>query len=436
MSDREAHSGWCADPTPGDGDQTDLDLGSEQGAEHGPDLDPEFERVYRAHYPFVWRCARRMGVASDDLDDVLQDTFVAAYRRFDSWDRESRATTWLFGILRNVVRNRARGRRRHQRKLDALTQHEIAVPDRFQEGERLLAGELLRDFLAALDEDKRAVFVLAELEGLSGVEIGRALEISPNTASSRLRLARQAFAAHFDHAPTRRQVERATTRAREQPEQPPADAATRTLASIMAGPLSLAGAGASTGTVVGLGKLGLAKLAMVASVAGLAMVVIVASPRLPDEVEASAAREASPSAQPSPRARSRSTSARESADAIDEPDELDEAITILAESIPSAASPSPRGAAKAPSDLAGYEAIRAAREQLLANQPAAALELLASVADSSDPGLREARAATRIAALCQLDRGDEAKAIWSTLELANPASALVERLRAACWSND
>jgi hypothetical protein len=83
-------------------------------------------------------------------------------------------------------------------------------------------------------------------------------------------------------------------------------------------------------------------------------------------------------------------------------------------------------------DLTGYEAIQAAREHLLGKRPADALALLDSL---GDPSLHAAGAATRIAALCQLDRRDEAQATWSRLHASSPDSPLVERLRDACWSS-
>jgi RNA polymerase sigma factor (sigma-70 family) len=447
VSDRETDIRYCADP--------DFELGVRDDYasddEPGPEPDSEFEQVYREHHAFVWRCARRMGVPIGDLDDVLQDTFVAAYRRFDSWDREVKATTWLFGILRNVMRNRVRGLHRHQRRIDALTMH-AAAP--VESGERMLAGELLRDFVARLDDDKRAVFVLAELEGMTGSEIAEILAINANTASSRLRAARQAFAEHFDHfdqrdhGDTRRRVERAAKRSREQPEQPPAGAAERTLALVLVGPAQVFG---SAGVfAAGTGKLGLGLLGSLGSLvvaASVAVVAVVAGPwSQPSEPEAASEPKRVVISDSRDTGGSRDSDASPaivsaSASAFDE-----EPIAVIAESLARAR---PRSTAIATGDalpdLGDYEALRAAREQLVARQPAAALALLDGLEpldplDPLDPlamhegPLAEARVATRIAALCQLDRRAEAEASWSTLHAIDPDSAVVERLRDACWS--
>ncbi|HVI03280.1 MAG TPA: RNA polymerase sigma factor, partial [Enhygromyxa sp.] len=167
-----------------------------------PGLEPGFERFYREHYAFVWRSARRMlaGAGDDRIEDVLQDTWMTAYRRFDSFAGECRPTTWLFGILRNIVRNHERGERRHNRRVAAFVEHE-RERERSRGADdttRLLGPKLLEGFLRTLDEDKRAVFVLAELEGHSGREIAQALHINANTAQSRLRAARQQFCTYFD----------------------------------------------------------------------------------------------------------------------------------------------------------------------------------------------------------------------------------------------
>ncbi|MCA9685798.1 MAG: sigma-70 family RNA polymerase sigma factor, partial [Myxococcales bacterium] len=73
-----------------------------------------FAALYAAHYDFLWRCALRMGTPAADVDDLVQECFVVALRRFDRFDPQAgaRASTWLFAILRNVQRNHARSLRR------------------------------------------------------------------------------------------------------------------------------------------------------------------------------------------------------------------------------------------------------------------------------------------------------------------------------------
>jgi RNA polymerase sigma factor (sigma-70 family) len=121
-----------------------------------PQSSPRFEALYRDNYAFVWRCARRMCIDDGELEDVIQDVFVIAYRRIDSLAPGIAPSTWLFGIMRNVVRNRARGHGRQQRRLFALAR-DVEIRERHRQrletqlGERVLASEMLLAFLRELD---------------------------------------------------------------------------------------------------------------------------------------------------------------------------------------------------------------------------------------------------------------------------------------------
>lgn len=169
-----------------------------------PRLAPSFEALYADHYDFLWRCALRLGAEPKDVEDVVQEVFMIALRRYDQTQFQAggaRPSTWLFAILHNVLRNHARGERRRRARLEAVA---VAVTEQGQVGSDLQAKSslglrLLDEFLADLDPDRRAVFVLADLEGMRGPEIASALGLNPNTVRSRLRGARQAFSACFEH---------------------------------------------------------------------------------------------------------------------------------------------------------------------------------------------------------------------------------------------
>jgi RNA polymerase sigma-70 factor (ECF subfamily) len=162
---------------------------------------PGFAEVYEEFFPFVWRSARRLGAPEHSVDDVVQEIFLVVHRRLTEFEGRSSLKTWLFGIVLNVVRAQRRALRAKQpHTLDADRR---ADPDALSDGgprpdEMLTKAEAARvveRLLEALDDDKRAVFVLAELEQLAAPEIAAALSIPVNTVYSRLRLARQDFAA-------------------------------------------------------------------------------------------------------------------------------------------------------------------------------------------------------------------------------------------------
>jgi RNA polymerase sigma-70 factor (ECF subfamily) len=160
-----------------------------------------FANVYEEQFAFVWRSACRLGVEPSHLDDVVQETFVVVHRRLSEFEGRSSIKTWLFGILVNVVRAHQRAfRKGHARWSPAAagpdpetvvdpsaSPHEYAA--------RAEAARLVMQLVAGLDDDKRAIFVLAELEQMSAPDIALALGVALNTVYSRLRLARQDFAA-------------------------------------------------------------------------------------------------------------------------------------------------------------------------------------------------------------------------------------------------
>ena len=160
---------------------------------------PAFAEVYESCFDFAWRTARRLGTPEANLDDVVQEIFVVAYRRLGEFEGRSSIKTWIYGIVFNVVRA-------HRRELGA--KHPHALVDEGQSDPELIsddgdgpderaaqreAARFLTDFLESLDDDRRDVFVLAELEQLSAPEIAAVVNAPLNTVYSRLRLARGEF---------------------------------------------------------------------------------------------------------------------------------------------------------------------------------------------------------------------------------------------------
>lgn len=149
--------------------------------------------VYETQFDFVWRSARRLGVASLHVDDVVQEVFLVVHRRLAEFEARSSLRTWLFGITRRVVRDH----RRSARRKPAEPLGSLEPADRTGAADAQLAqrqeARALHALLDELDDDKREVFVLAELEQMSGPEIAEALELNLNTVYARLRAARAAF---------------------------------------------------------------------------------------------------------------------------------------------------------------------------------------------------------------------------------------------------
>lgn len=151
---------------------------------------PEFPDIYRSEFPYVWKTLRRLGASAQDIEDLTHDLFVVVHRHLPDYDPERPLRPWLFGIALRVLADHRRAAR-HKREIftDELDPVDGAptVLDRM-EGEE--ARDLLMRALDRLDLDRRAVFVMHELDELPAPEIARVLEIPLNTVYSRLRLAR------------------------------------------------------------------------------------------------------------------------------------------------------------------------------------------------------------------------------------------------------
>ncbi len=153
-------------------------------------------QLFEAEGAYVWKSLRRLGVPSSDLEDLTHDLFLEVQRRLDDYDPSRPVRPWLFGFaLRLSMRHNKRAhRRREQPEADQDERADAsALPD-----EQLAAGQdrrLVLQALEAIDMSRRAVFVLHDIDGEPMPEIARALGVPVNTAYSRLRAARQDFAA-------------------------------------------------------------------------------------------------------------------------------------------------------------------------------------------------------------------------------------------------
>jgi RNA polymerase sigma-70 factor (ECF subfamily) len=148
--------------------------------------------LFDAHSAFLLRLVRHLGVPSSDAEDVTQEVFMIAHQRLTTLQHQESARSWLFGIARRVAANHVRKIKR-RRTDSVLPIEELSAAT---SGDPALELELARDralllrALDRLDADKRAVFVLFELEGLAMPEVAEMIGCPINTAYSRLYAAR------------------------------------------------------------------------------------------------------------------------------------------------------------------------------------------------------------------------------------------------------
>jgi RNA polymerase sigma-70 factor (ECF subfamily) len=163
------------------------------------------EQIYERHADFVWRTLRRLGVADAEARDATHDVFLIVHAHLGRFEGRSSLSTWLFSICRSVARDFRRRERRGARvSLAAEFDEEIdlrADVGRAVEHQRQLVE--LERILVTLSSEQRNVFILFEIEKLTGEEIAEALDIPLGTVYSRLQLARKAFREELDRSRAR-----------------------------------------------------------------------------------------------------------------------------------------------------------------------------------------------------------------------------------------
>ena len=157
-----------------------------------------FEALFQSYLDFVWRSLRHFGVAERDLEDQTQEVFLVAHRHFaDVAVQHPRA--WLHAIARRCAAGyRRRSHRRHERTVDAVPEgsHDpAAAVEAGVEVDRLSA------VLASLDEDKRTVFLLHDVEEMPMREVAEAVGCRLSTAYARLYAARRELAKAIKDTP-------------------------------------------------------------------------------------------------------------------------------------------------------------------------------------------------------------------------------------------
>jgi RNA polymerase sigma-70 factor (ECF subfamily) len=155
---------------------------------------PSFDHVYEAHFAFVWRNALNRGVPSSAVDDVVQEVFVVVHRKLASFEGRSSMRTWLAGIVRRVVADHLR-KRGNAPVGDELLEDNNASEARgpAEELDAKKAVRALDELLARMPEAQREVFILHEIEQMTGREIAETVGANENTVHTRLRAARRIF---------------------------------------------------------------------------------------------------------------------------------------------------------------------------------------------------------------------------------------------------
>lgn len=165
---------------------------SQPPAAPAPQL-PPFEEVYETYFDFVWRCSAHRGVPQSQLDDVTQEVFLIIHRQLPTFEGRSSLRTWIGGIVRRVASDYLKKRGNRPAGDVALEDDQGPRADFHDPYEQQASLVLLEKLVAKMTPAQREVFLLREIEHLSGSEIAEITGENENTVWTRLRAARQIF---------------------------------------------------------------------------------------------------------------------------------------------------------------------------------------------------------------------------------------------------
>src|SRR5579872_327943 len=147
-----------------------------------------FRLLVEQHSRAIFRLAFRMTGNEQDAEDVVQETFLRAYRQLSRYEARSSFSTWLYRIASNYALDLIRTRRRHEERRERGNSEgrDIlqSIPESSPGPDRIFYGSQVKDRVSAaldrLSAQERSAFVLRHFEGLSIAEIGEALGTGTN----------------------------------------------------------------------------------------------------------------------------------------------------------------------------------------------------------------------------------------------------------------
>jgi RNA polymerase sigma factor (sigma-70 family) len=175
--------------------ESEVELTPDQKFQKDRDFEVEFMPLITPLYNFAYR----LTLDEDEAKDLVQDSYLKAYRFFHSFQKGTNAKAWLFRILKNSFINEYRKKSKEPNKVDYqdvetyYNSEDINIPitpDLRVEAVSEMLGDEITNALNALDVDFRTVIILCDLEGFTYEEMSKILNIPIGTVRSRLHRAR------------------------------------------------------------------------------------------------------------------------------------------------------------------------------------------------------------------------------------------------------
>lgn len=168
-----------------------------------PDLPARvaIDRLLTEHGPRLYAIARRLCRTHEDAEDLVQETMLRAYRKWDQFDGRSDVTTWLYTIAARICRRMHRPRAGQPRRIESLQELlplgeplMAVVPwvgeEVVSEAERREMQDRVEEAIAELPESFRLPLILKEIAGLSIEQVASVLGLKPATVKTRIHRAR------------------------------------------------------------------------------------------------------------------------------------------------------------------------------------------------------------------------------------------------------
>jgi len=170
----------------------------------------EFEKEAVPHLDAVYNFALRMTGDEDDADDLVQETYLKAFRFFDKFEKGTNCKAWLFRILKNSFINDYRKTTKEPNKVDYddvqnfyenIKADEVETQHYEEDAFANLLDDEISKAISELPEDFRTVVILSDIEGFTYEEIADFVDIPVGTVRSRLHRARKMlYVQLFDYA--------------------------------------------------------------------------------------------------------------------------------------------------------------------------------------------------------------------------------------------
>lgn len=154
----------------------------------------KFKELYNTYYPKLKVLFSKKIKDEQEVEDVIQDTMLRVYNKFDTYDNKYAISTWLYTVANSVLNNHFRSKSRQPALSYAKELYDNEHTESFDSPENILISNEQKDIinktLNKLSKDFLEVYQLKDVEGKSLKEISEQLGIPTNTVKSRLKRAR------------------------------------------------------------------------------------------------------------------------------------------------------------------------------------------------------------------------------------------------------